>query len=241
MKFIWDTLIYEPIYNALIFIAQHLSFKDVGIAVIILTVIIRLILSPLSKKSIISQYKMRSLEPKIAAIKAKGLSREEEAKETFALYKSEKINPFSGCLYILIQLPILFALYYVFIRGIHQPQHLYAALSVENLKNMFLGLVDITKPFLPLALLAGGTQALQAFLAPKPPAPAGDAKGFQAQLAKSLSVQTRYILPVIIVFIANTLASAVSLYWSIANIFSIGQELYFRRTLRKKLDPSVTQ
>lgn len=236
MKFIWDTIIYEPIYNTLIFVAQHLSFKDVGIAVVILTVVIRLILSPLSKKSIVSQYKMRSLEPKIAAIKARGLSKEEEAKETFALYKSEKINPFSGCLYILIQLPILFALYYVFIRGIYQPDHLYATLSVENLKNMFLGMIDITKPFLPLAILAGLTQAIQAFLAPKPPAPpAGSSGGFQAQLTKSLSVQTRYVLPIIIIFIANTLASAVSLYWTVANLFSIGQELYFRKTIRNKL------
>ena len=239
MKFIWDTFIYEPIYNSLIFIAQHVSLKDVGLAVVIVTIIIRLILSPLSKKSILSQYKMRALEPQIAAIKARGLSKEEEAKETFALYRAEKINPFSGCLYILIQLPILFALYYVFIRGIYQPDHLYAALSTENLKNTFLGLIDITKPFLPLAILAGVTQAVQAFLAPKPPAPTGNEKGFQAQLTKSLSVQTRYILPIIIIFIANTLASAVALYWTVANLFSIGQELYFRRTLRAKHEPKV--
>ncbi len=111
MKFLWDNIIYEPTYNALVFIAQHVALKDVGLAVVILTIVIRLVLSPLSKKSIVSQYKMRALEPKIAAIKARGLSKEEEAKETFALYRSEKINPFSGCLYILIQLPILFALY----------------------------------------------------------------------------------------------------------------------------------
>ncbi len=235
MSYIWNTFLYEPVYNALVFIAQHAALKDVGLAVVILTIIIRLILSPLSKKSIVGQYRMRALEPKIAAIKARGLSKEEEAKETFALYKAEKINPFSGCLYILIQLPILFALYYVFIRGIYQPDHLYSFLNTEGLKNTFLGLVDITKPFLPLAILAGLTQAIQAFLAPRPPAPSGNEKGFQAQLTKSLSVQTRYILPIIIVFIANTLASAVSLYWTVANLFSIGQELYFRKTIRKKL------
>ncbi len=122
----------------------------------------------------------------------------------------------------------------MFIRGIYQADHLYSALSTEGLHNMFLGLIDITKPFLPLALLAGITQALQAFLAPKPPTPPGNAKGFQAQLTKSLSVQTRYVLPVIIIFIANTLASAVSLYWTVANLFSIGQELYFRKTIRSK-------
>ncbi len=230
MKFIWNSFVYEPIYNTLIFIAQHITFKDVGFAVIVVTIVIRLVLSPLSKKSIVGQYKMRSLEPKIAAIKARGLTKEEEAKETFALYKTEKINPFSGCLYILIQLPILLALYRVFMHGIYQPDHLYHFLNTENLKNMFLGVIDITKPFLPLAILAGVTQAIQAFLMPKPPTPTAGG-GFQAQLTKSLSMQTKYILPIIIIFIANTLASAVSLYWTVANIFSIGQELYFRKRI----------
>jgi YidC/Oxa1 family membrane protein insertase len=232
----WNTIIYEPIYNALIFIAQNLAFKDVGLAVVILTVIIRLILSPLSKKSIVSQYKMKLLEPKLAAIKSQGLSKEEEAKQTFALYKTEKINPFSGCLYLLIQLPILFALYKVFIHGIYQPDFLYPALSVDGLSNYFLGLIDITKPFLVFAILAGLTQALQAFLAPKPPTPSGNEKGFQAQFAKSMSVQTRYVLPIIIIFISAKLAAAVSLYWTVANLFSIGQELYFRRTIRKNAE-----
>jgi YidC/Oxa1 family membrane protein insertase len=231
----WNTFIYEPIYNALIFIAQNIAFKDVGIAVIILTIIIRLILSPLSKKSIVSQYKMKALEPKINAIKERKLSKEEEARETFALYKQEKINPLSGCLYLLIQLPILFALYYVFIRGVYQPTHLYNALSTEGLSNFFLGLVDITKPFLLFAILAGVTQALQAFLAPKPPAPSSNEQGFQAQFAKSMSVQTRFVLPIIIIFISAKLAAAVALYWTIANLFSIGQELYFRKTIRRKL------
>ncbi|MCC6199010.1 membrane protein insertase YidC [Candidatus Nomurabacteria bacterium] len=233
MKTFWNTVIYEPIYNALVFIAQHLTGGDVGLAVIGVTLIIRFALSPLSKKSIVGQYKMKALEPKIAAIKAKGLSKEEEAQETFTLYKEEKMNPFSGCLYILIQLPILFALYYVFMKGIYQPEHLYPFLTTEGLQNLFLGVIDITKPFLPLAILAGITQAVQAFLTPRPPMPE-NRDGFQAQFTKSLSLQTRFILPILIVFIAKGLAAAVALYWTVANLFSIGQELYFRRTIRKE-------
>ena len=140
MHTLWNNFIYNPIYNALIWIAQHITAQDVGLAVIVLTILIRFILMPLSKKSIMSQYKTRLLEPKIAAIKAKGLSKEEEAKETFALYKTEKINPFSGCLYLLVQLPILFALYFVFMKGIFQPEHLYNSLSTEGLKQTLLGL-----------------------------------------------------------------------------------------------------
>lgn len=236
MLTIWNTIIYNPIYNALIYIAQHLTGQDVGLAVIVLTIIIRLALFPLSKKSIVGQYKMRALEPKLQEIKNRGLTKEEEAKETFALYKEENINPFSGCLYLIIQLPILFALYFSFSHGFVQPTHLYGFLNTDNLKNTFLGLIDITKPFFPLALLAGITQAIQAFLAPQPTPPgrAGD-NNMQTQFAKTLSMQTKYVLPVIIVLIASRLASAVALYWSVANLFSILQELYLRKTVRNKL------
>lgn len=230
MNTIWNTFLYEPIYNSLIFIAQHIALKDVGLAVVILTILIRLILLPISKKGVISQYKMRLLQPKLDAIKTRGLSKEEEAKEQFALYKTEKINPFSGCLYLLIQLPILFALYFAFIRGIDQPTHLYSFLSTDGLKHMFLGFIDITKPYLPLAVLAGITQGIQAFLMPKPPVTTDT--GFQAQFTKTLSMQTKFILPIIIIFISAKLASAVALYWVITNIFSIFQELYFRKTLK---------
>lgn len=229
MQTLWNTFLYEPIYNSLVFIAQHVAFKDVGLAVVILTIVIRFLLLPLSKKGIVSQYKMRLLQPKLDAIKARGLTKEEEAKEQFALYKTEKINPFSGCLYLLIQLPILFALYFAFMRGIDQPTHLYSFLSTEGLKNTFLGLIDITKPFLPFAILAGVTQAIQAFLMPKPPITSGE--GFQAQFTKSLALQTKYVLPIIIIFISAKLASAVALYWIITNAFSIFQELYFRKKL----------
>lgn len=204
---------------------------DVGLAVVIVTVLIRVLIMPLSKKSIISQQKMRLLEPKLKAIKAKGLSKEEEAKETFELYKTEKINPLSGCLYLLIQMPFLFALYFVFSRGISQPEHLYSFLNTNGLENTLLGLVDITKPFLPFAILAGITQGVQAFLMPKPVQAEGDTS-FQGQFAKSMSLQTRYILPIIIIFIAKGLASAVSLYWIITNLFSIGQEVYFRKKIK---------
>lgn len=234
MKTLWETVLYNPIYNALIFIAQHITWQDVGLAVIVVTILIRLALYPISKKSVISQYKMKALQPKLDAIKAKGLSKEAEAQETFALYKAEKINPFSGCLFILIQLPILFALYFTFMNGITQPEHLYSFLSTDGLHSMFLGLIDITKPFLPLAILAGVTQAIQAFLMPQPPTPSGNEKGFQHQFAKSLSLQTKFILPLIIIFIASKLAAAVSLYWVVANIFSIAQELYLKRKLAAK-------
>lgn len=236
MKTIWETIIYEPIYNLLVFTAQNITIKDIGLAVIFVTILIRVVLYPLSKKSTISQYKMKDVQPKIDAIKKLGLSKEEEAKKTMEIYKESKVNPFSGCLFLLIQLPILFALYFVFIHGINQPEHLYSFLSIDGLHDMFLGIIDITKPYLPLAILAGLSQSVQAFLMPKPATPSEDQKmSFQHQFAKSMSIQTRFVLPVIIIIIANQLAAAVSIYWVTANIFSIVQDFYLKRKLNAKL------
>jgi YidC/Oxa1 family membrane protein insertase len=227
---LWETLIYEPLYNALLYISSILPGADIGLGVVALTIIVRIILMPLSKKMIRGQFMMRKLEPKIKAIKDKKFPKEEEAKQIFALYKEEKINPFSGCLLLLIQLPILLALYSVFARSIIQPEHIYSFISSDALNPMFLGLIDISKAFLPLAIASGVVQSIQAFLTPTPTA-SGD-EGFQAQLAKSMSFQTRYVLPLLIIFFASKLAAAVALYWVVGGLFSIGQELYFRKKFK---------
>lgn len=231
MKTVWELFIYNPIYNALIFIAQHITLQDVGLAVVLITILIRFILYPLSKKSVIGQFKMKALQSKIDAIKSKKLEKEVEAKEIFALYKTEKVNPFSGCLYLLIQLPFLIALYFVFMKGVNQPEHLYSFLNTEGLNTIFLGFIDLTKPFLPIAIIAGLSQSIQAFLMPKPAQTTGES--FQDQLSKSLSIQTRFVLPVIIVFIASKLAAVVSLYWIVTNLFSVAQDLYIRKRFTK--------
>ncbi|HSE56876.1 MAG TPA: YidC/Oxa1 family membrane protein insertase [Candidatus Paceibacterota bacterium] len=234
MKSLWNTLIYHPLLNILVALAAVMPGKSLGLAVIVLTILIRLLLFPISKRAIRSQYALRALEPKVQAIKAKKLDKQEESRALFQLYKEEKVNPFSGCLLLLIQLPILIALYYVFINGINRPELLYSFISPEGIQPTLFGL-SITAPSIVLAIFAALTQAVQAFLTPKPPKPAeSDKINFQSQLASSMSIQTRYVLPIIIFFIARNLAAAVSLYWVVSNLFSIGQEIYFRRLFKHK-------
>jgi YidC/Oxa1 family membrane protein insertase len=116
---IWNTVLYAPLLNALAFLVSIVPWGDVGIAVIILTIFVKTILFPLSQRSIESQIKMNLLAPELKKIKDGGASKEEQAKQTFELYKQHKTNPFSGCLLVLIQIPIIFALYYVFLKGIN--------------------------------------------------------------------------------------------------------------------------
>src|SRR3989338_6119440 len=153
---IWNTVLYQPLLNALAFLVSIVPGGDVGIAVIILTIFVKLILFPLSQKSIESQAEMNILAPELNKIKVSGASKEEQARLTFELYKKHKVNPFSGCLLVLIQIPIIFALYYVFFKGINFDSGLlYSFIHVPEQVNMaFIGIADISQKNLILAILA---------------------------------------------------------------------------------------
>lgn len=227
---IWDIALYKPLLNILALLVSVVPWGDVGIAVIILTILVKTALFPLSQKSIEGQAKMNLLAPELKKIKESGLSKEEQAKKTFELYKIHKTNPFSGCLLILIQLPIIFALYYVFYKGINfDSNYLYSFVKVpENINMNFLGIVDISaKNLLFLAILTGVSQFFQAYFMPKPPVSTGGDKGsFQDSFAKSMNMQMKYVFPFIVAFIAYSLSGAVALYWITSNVFAIGQQLY---------------
>jgi len=240
---IWNTVLYEPLVNALAFLVSIVPGGDVGLAVIMLTIFVKLALYPLSQKSIESQIKMNLLAPELKKIKASGASKEEQAKQTFELYKQTKTNPFSGCLLVLIQIPIIFALYYVFLKGLNIDNGLlYSFVSVPESINMeFLGILDIGSKSLILAVLAGVSQYFQALFMPKPSTPEkSDTPGgsFQENFTKSMHTQMKYVFPFVVAFIAYSVSGAVALYWITSNIFAIGQQIYAER---KKATPELVK
>jgi YidC/Oxa1 family membrane protein insertase len=232
MLHLWDIALYKPLVNILAFFVSVIPGGDVGVAIIILTLLVKTILFPLSQRSIESQAKMALLNPELKKIKESGASKEEQAKQTFALYKKYKTNPFSGCLLVLIQIPIIFALYYVFLKGVkfdtsllysfvHPPAHI----SMN-----FLGILDIeSKKGLLLAILAGVSQFFQAYYMPKPKTEKESTGSFQDSFAKSMNMQMKYVFPFIVAFIAYSVSGAVALYWITSNIFAIGQQIYAKR------------
>src|SRR3989344_8967080 len=230
---IWNTLLYEPLLNALAFLVSIVPGGDVGIAVVLLTILVKIALFPLSQKSIQSQAAMSLLAPELKKIKDSGVSKEEQARLTFELYKKYKANPFSGCLLVLIQIPIIFALYYVFFKGIDfQSGLLYSFIDVpEKMNTLFLGFIDINGKSLVLAILAGASQYFQAHFLPKPVASSSSAS-FSESFSKSMQLQMKYIFPFFVFFILYTdflgvsLSGAVALYWITSNIFMIGQQIY---------------
>jgi len=225
---IWNTVLYNPLVNVLAFLVSIIPGGDVGIAIIILTILVKIALFPLSQRSIENQAKMNLLAPELKKIKTSGANKEEQAKETMALYKKHKTNPFSGCLLVLIQLPIIFALYYVFYKGIKfDGGLLYSFIHVpENINMNFLGLLDIGQKSLILAILAGISQFFQAYFMPKPAVSAQKSGSFQESFGKSMNMQMKYIFPFIVAFIAYSVSGAVALYWITNNVFAIGQQIH---------------
>jgi len=238
---IWTALLYKPLINALAFLVSIIPMGDVGIAVIILTVLVKLILFPFSQRSIKNQAAMAILAPELDKIKKSGASKEEQARLTFELYKKHKTNPFSGCLLVLVQIPIIFALYYVFFKGINfESGLLYSFIHVPAKMNMiFLGLIDLSKKSLILAILAGVSQYLQAHFMPKPKALASATGSFAESFGKSMQMQMKYIFPLLITWIAYSISGAVALYWITSNIFVVGQQIYVKKNEEKELDEEV--
>lgn len=237
MHSLWTNIFYEPIYNTLILIVNNITFGDVGFAIIILTILVKFVLIPLTKKSIKNQVLMKKMEPELKAIKKDFPNKEEQAKKTFELYKKYGTNPFSGCLVVILQLPIIFALYYVFYKGLSlDANSIYSFISIpQNINTNFLGLVDLHSKSLFLALIAGISQFIQGYLSnPIKPKDKKEEQTFQEQLSSSMQLNVKYVLPIFIAFVAYQISAAVALYWIISNIFTIIQEWYIRRELSKQ-------
>ena len=223
---------FQPLYNILVVLTDILPGHDIGLAIILLTILVRLGLFPLYHKSTKTQAKLKEIEPELKALKEKHQDREAQAKAMMELYKNHGINPFSGFMLLLIQLPIILSLYYVFRDSLDMHLDLvYSFVTFPQItSSMFLGWLDITGKSLAMAVLVGVTQFIQMQLAlPALPKKTGNKESFGDDLSRSMQLQMKYFLPVMIIFIARSLPIAISLYWITSNIFSIGHELIVKK------------
>jgi YidC/Oxa1 family membrane protein insertase len=239
MSFIFNAIFYKPLLNGLVWLISVLPFHDVGFAVIILTIFVRIITFPLNQSSIATQNKIKQIEPEIRQIKERFKNdNQEQAKKTMELYKKNGISPFSGIISLIVQIPIIFALYRVFLGGLNfDPAHLYPFIKMpSDIHLKFLGLIDMAQKNYFLAILTGLSQFFQMKIA-MPAAAKSDKRGssFKDDLAKSMNLQFKYVMPVFIFLIVSRLSSAVGLYWTTMNIFAIIQEIFFRKKWKKGL------
>ena len=237
MMALLKTVFYVPLYNGLIFFIDIIPGASAGAAVIALTILIKLILFPLSYKASKFQYEMKAHEADINRLKERYKDdRQAQGKAILEFYKEKGINPFAGILPLFIQIPIVIALYYVFYKGglpSVDAALLYSVVPVPEVSMIFLGL-DISQKSIILAVLVGVSQLLQGHLA-RPPAPAKSEKpSFGDDLARGMQLQMKYVLPIVMAFVAYAVSGAVALYFITSNLFTVCQELYLRRLLRKQ-------
>jgi len=236
MSGIFHTVLYQPLLNILVFFYSSFAFQDLGVSIILLTVFIRVIFYPLFYKAYKSQKLLQKIQPAMKKIQQDHKdNRARQAQELMALYKNHKFNPFSGFFLILIQLPILIALYRLFLNGIPDSalSGLYSFVArPEHITHEFLNLIDLMKPNIIVVGLAAAAQYFQGLLSLSRPA------GNQGALspAERLSKQMVVIGPVITIVILYSLPAAVGLYWLTTSIFSVGQQFLINRSFNKKTE-----
>lgn len=224
----FHTILYVPLYNALIWLTSIFG-GSIGVAVIALTLVVKIILSPLSYSAIKSQIEQKKLQPLVEDLKKKYPDQKEQSQKMMELYKEHKTNPFAGCLLILLQLPVIIALYRVFLGGaVITTTDLYSFVHAPAMiQTIFLGLSMSARGVIILAILAGVSQYLQMLLSPSMQSTkrGKDEKlDTQTQMAESMTKSMRYTMPIMIAFFGYAVPGAVALYWIVSNIFMIAQE-----------------
>lgn len=236
MSFLFNTIIYNPMYNGLVWLIDVLPGHDLGVAVIIFTIFIKVVLFPLSKGAVKTQIVMKQIDPELRELKVKYKDRQELAMKTLELYRKYKLNPFASIFLILIQLPIILALAWIFFKGgfpTINADLLYSFVNVPEIVNThFLGILDVSVKSITLGIIAGVTQFFQIqYSIPKYEAKKDGT--FQDDFARSMNMNMRYVLPAIVFFVSLGVSGAVALYWITSNLFTIAQEVYFRNTIKK--------
>ncbi len=241
ISFLFGETVYRPIYNFLIFIYNIIPLHDFGIAIIVVTLVLKFLLIPLSKKQIQSQKKMQEMQPKIKEIQEKHKNdKEKQSRALMEFYKTNKTNPFSGCLPTIFQLIFLIAIYQVLFNIskaglLVDPKELYSFISNPGQINQyFLGIIDLSKtidfsqlnirvvPQIILIVLAALAQYVQIkMMIPKM---AVQNKNAQPDMSQIMSKQMMYLGPILTLFIGIKFPAGLALYWLVSTIFAIIQQ-----------------
>lgn len=241
VKEFFKTILYEPLFNLLVFFAWLVPGHSIGWAIILLTILVKLILWVPSAKAIRSPLQMRQYQDEIRELQERHKAdKAAQSQALMAFYKEKGINPLSGCLPLLIQLPVIFILYRVFMVGLgdFRPDLLYSFTPhLDSLNTNFFGINLHNPDKIVLPIVAALFQFAQSRHMMLMNPPAKNSKDPAAMMQK----QMIYLFPVMTYFIAFTLPAGLALYWATNAAISIGQQEVIRRTFTPtKPDVKVT-
>lgn len=225
----FQTIIITPLTNALVFFTSFL-WGNMGLAIIILTILVKIILYPFAKATVRNQQIMKKIQPKLDEIKKNHTNPTEQSQKIMELYKEHNSNPLSGCLPLIIQIPLIFGLYHVFLTGLAiDPTILYSFItSPENISTSFLG-VSLTEKSLIFAVIAGISQYLQLHFSPTTKTSTQENSDPQTAIMQGMQKNMKYFLPILIVIFSLTLPAALALYWITTNIITLIQEWWITK------------
>lgn len=242
MGAIFHGAVYQPLYNILIFLYDIIPGGDFGIAIIAVTLLIKAAMIPLSKKQIESQKKMQEIQPELKKIQKKYKDdKEKQTKEVMTFYKENKVNPFSGCLPLIIQIIFLIAIYRVIINIsnaglVVNGEDLYSFVKAPgNINHTFLGIVDLLKPSIPIAIMAAAAQFWQTKLIMAKSSKKKEEekeiekdkdKPEQPDFAQIMNKQMLVLGPMLTLFIGIKFAAGLSIYWLVSTLFAVFQQIY---------------
>jgi len=241
ISFLFGETVYRPIYNFLVFVYNIIPLHDFGVAIIVVTLVLKFLLIPLSKKQIQSQKKMQEMQPKIKEIQEKHKNdKEKQSRALMEFYKTNKTNPFSGCLPTIFQLIFLIAIYQVLFNIskaglLVDPKELYSFISNPGQINQyFLGIIDLSKtinlsqidikvvPQIILIVLAALAQYVQIKM--MTPKISTQTKGSEPDISQIMSKQMMYLGPLLTLFIGIKFPAGLALYWLVSTVFAIIQQ-----------------
>ncbi len=248
MGFIFFSLLTQPMINILTFL--YYLIPDLGVGIILLTLIIKIVLFPINWKSIKYQKEMKTIQEKVNDIKTRVTDKEQQAIEIMNLYKKEKINPFSSCLPLIIQLVVLIALIKA-LNGFMVGEISTSSITYQikdviypfisnlvgdlNIKYVAFGVFDLTKKAIDgsvysffgiaLAIIAGIAQFLQTkMMTPSTTANNSNNQDKESQITGALNKQMLYVFPALTVWMGLSFPIGITLYWVASTIFSIIQQ-----------------
>lgn len=238
MREFFHAILYKPLYNLLIALVAFMPGHDMGLAIIAITIIIRLILHPFSISAFRSQRSIQRMQPMLRELKEKHKGDQKAFGEaSMKLYKDNKVNPASSCLPLLLQLPILLALYWVLRDGMKSVDVsvLYSFVPrPENVSAIAFGFLDLHKSNAIIAILAGAAQFFQAKMI-QTPAPVVNTEGSKDEAMMSMmNKQVLYLMPVLTIFIGWSLPAGLTIYWFLATVLTIAQQWYIFRKLDRE-------
>ncbi len=233
----FTTILVQPIYNLFVAILGIVPGGDVGFAIILLTLLMRLVLYPVFTASIRTQMGMQAMQSDLDAIKEKHKGDKEAlAREQMGLFKKHNVNPLAGFGALFIQLAVIIALYFALFREGFPTINLELLYSFVHapgaVSTSFFGIDLLTPHHLVLALIVGATQYAAIWLTvSRTPQPKGsDDKAAAARMQQQMML---YLMPAVMTLTSYYFAAAVGVYFTASNLFSVAQEWLIRRQLRK--------